>query len=161
MKTKETKKNKEYECSCKECARLCERQPGWPTPQEARMAIEAGYADRYMRDWWDGHEKVYIICPASKDCGGREAPEIPDSDGFLGGFMAIAAGWTKGRCVLLKDGLCEIHDSGFKPVQCREALGCKAVDPRDGRSQNEDVMKLWDTDEGREVVKLWEKALAE
>lgn len=36
-------------CSCPNCVSLCEKNPGWMTPEEALKAIASGHATRLMR----------------------------------------------------------------------------------------------------------------
>jgi len=158
----------EFVCACDACKNICQRNPGWPTPEEARLAIEAGYANRYMKDWFErwtdegDADPIYIICPASEFHEGQLAPDFPDG---IDGIFAAISGWTKGPCVLHDaSGMCEIHDSGFKPLQCRQALGCSAEEQlfykegKDSRAWNKEMADKWDTDEGRAVVRLWEAA---
>jgi Fe-S-cluster containining protein len=146
------KQQKQDSCTCEKCVGACEHNPGWMTPQEARAAIRAGLANRLMRDWLEpsdelGNEtRVWVLAPASIGCEGEDAPEMP--------FMAFYMGWSKGRCTFLKNGRCEIHDSGFKPIHCRVALACDqeyniiAVN-------NFEVARLWDSDLGRQVIEEW------
>lgn len=137
-------------CSCSECIDLCRRNPGWMTPAEANAAIDAGLAKRLMRDWlepcteYGNDEKIWILAPASEGCEGLDAPEC---DSWVSAFMG---NWCKGQCTFLRDGKCEIHDSGFKPRQCRETLGCTGE-----HTTNYEIAKHWDTDEGRTVVERW------
>lgn len=151
----------EFECECEGCQSACKKNPGWPTPEEANQALDAGLADQYMLDWWEDFDEdtwevrnIYIICPASKHHDGGKAPEVPEG---LQGMFAVMSGWCKGECVLYKDGKCSIHTSGFKPVQCRQSGGCKHVDLQGLTNEefNYETAKLWDTDEGREVVEKW------
>ncbi len=100
------------DCTCITCVSNCKCTPGWPMPDEARKLIDAGYADRLMLDWWQDYPDVYLLCPAAEGCEGDRAPEGPD------GFMTIFSPWTKGRCALLRDGRCEVHDVA-KPYECR------------------------------------------
>lgn len=101
------------DCTCAKCVSDCHRTPGWPMPDEARKLIDAGYADRLMLDWWcDYPEDVYLLCPAAQGCAGDRAPTGPE------GPMGMFSGWTKGRCVLLTDDRCEVHDVA-KPCECR------------------------------------------
>ena len=135
-------------CACPKCAALCRNSPGWPTPEEADRLLDLGYGKRTMLDWWEADPPVYIVCPASRGSEGDLAPTPSSMFGYL-------LGWTKGECNLFADGKCEIHDSGAKPLQCREAFGCSKRDGFDGEADNDRVMKMWDTDAGRAVVARW------
>lgn len=128
-------------CTCEKCVKACERIPGWMTPDEARKAIDAGFAGRLMLDWWieQNGEELFVLTPAVV---GREGGQ--------------SAWWPGGRCTFLRDSRCEIHSSGFKPIHCRLALLCddtvneKAfVDPKG------DVAKLWHTETGRALIEKW------
>lgn len=116
------------------------------TPEEAAAAIRAGYAHRLMKDWFGSgpveyeDAEVFQISPAIV---GYEASPAPST------ARIVALG--KGPCTFLKDGLCEIHDSGFKPIQCRNAHHSKGtVEP-----SVEEMETIWNTDEGRAVVAEW------
>lgn len=143
-------------CKCSTCVSCCERNPGWMTPDEAVAAMDAGLAKRLMRDWYESydskdgtyHPRFFILAPASKGAESQEAPECPS-------LVSWYHGWYKGRCnFLTKQGLCELHDSGFKPLQCRTGSGCS---PTDGYYSNLDMAKKWDTKKGRAAIKRWEK----
>lgn len=141
-------------CHCSRCVTLCQRNPGWMTPLEARLAIEAGYASRLMKDWLEpctelkNEKRIFVLAPASIGYEGREAPDMP--------FSAIFTGWCKGKCTFLRKGRCEIHDSAFKPRQCREAYGCV---PNEDCPDNYEMARLWNTRDGRNVVKQWKRVL--
>ncbi len=138
------------ECTCHQCVRACHLNPGWPTPEEAEKAIEAGHAGRLMLDWWvDFPGNIEILCPASEGFEGERAPEPEE------GFIAMFSGWCKGRCTFLtSDNKCEIHQSGFKPQECREALVCSSIG---GFAEHKKVAMLWNTDEARSLIERWKK----
>lgn len=68
-------------CTCADCRRGCQRNPGWFTPEEARATIAAGYTSRLMRDWLEPNsrlgndERIYVLAPASLGSEGEDAPE--------------------------------------------------------------------------------------
>lgn len=127
-------------CTCKECRAMC-RQPCWPTPDEARALIKAGYGHRLMTDYWvmDKMLDVYVICPASPGYEGGRAP-------FLG----------KGCVFQMESDLCELHDPGLKPIEARLSCACEE---ESGISRKE-VMELWNNDESQELVEEWERYYA-
>jgi Fe-S-cluster containining protein len=143
-------------CTCPECVSLCEDNPGWMTPAEARRAIEAGLGGRLMVDWLEpcsevGNERrLYLLCPAAEGCEGGACREFSTFE--LLTVAMVGGGACKGRCTFLKDGLCEIHSSGFKPVQCRKSFECRG-NPE--YPDNYAVARLWDTEEGRAVMAMW------
>lgn len=146
-------------CSCAKCVSCCEQAPGWMTPGEAIQAIEAGYARRLMRDWLEpcaevgNTHRIYVLCPASEGCEGADGPEFSLVELIM---MGIGEDIRKGVCTFLKDGLCEVHSSGFKPRQCREAFGCRDH----SATNNYEMGQLWTTDEASRALRLWQEALA-
>ena len=139
-------------CSCARCVKCCHDNPGWFSPQEAIMAINAGYAKKMMVDWLEpcrevGNDKrIFVLAPASVGYEGGKCPEAVNPIEYL-------FGWTKGKCTLLENDKCSIHDSGFKPLQCRDGRSCQ---PRDGELwDNYGVAKLWNTLEGQSAVEVW------
>lgn len=127
--------------------RACESNPGWMSPEDAEKAMEAGLAGRMMRDWYVSGGNIDVLAPASIGCEGRDAPDMD-----LGSMLKflIQGSWGKGRCTFLKDGLCELHDSGYKPMQCRESYCCKSEGP-----SNLEMSEMWDTPYGRQMVARW------
>lgn len=122
-------------CQCKECQEMCDR-PCWPTPSEAKALIEAGYRNRLMMDYWARRGgDIEIVSPALKGYEGKYAPF-----------------WPSGSCTFFKDGLCELHNLNLKPMEGRVA-SCKSKN----EGLHEHMMTLWDTNEGREVVRLWKQ----
>lgn len=144
-------------CECAECVANCKRYPGWFTPDEAKRAIDAGYANRLMRDYWEGEKTpIYVLAPAVVGC---EGGDIQPDDAWIGaqrGLMAWVLGEVyPGRCTFLADDKCAIHDSGFKPIQCRTAF-CQDTENKLWKSKL-DVADLWNTEEGHAVLALWEE----
>ena len=136
-------------CSCKKCVSLCERNPGWMTPEEAVKAMAAGHADRLMRDWLEpcsevGNEKkIYVLAPASIGCEGKDAPDFEL-------FIIFSGRESKGRCTFLNNDLCDLHTTNYKPMQCRESMGCAEIG-----LDNYEMARMWDNDEGRQAIDLW------
>jgi Fe-S-cluster containining protein len=121
---------KTNECSCATCVGMCEHRPCWGTPEEIEKIIEAGLGDRLMNDYWiESPQDVQIFSPAIVGYEGRTAP-----------FMPI------GACTFLKNGLCELHDKGLKPLEGRTAT-CKSS--KQAREQHNKVRKFI-VDEWRE-----------
>jgi len=136
-------------CDCGACADMCRANPGWPTPAEAALLLDAGHAYRMMLDWWEGDSPIYIVCPASDGYGGEKAPE-------LGWFQT-----SKGPCVLLNAARtrCSIYGQPGRPIECRHARHDR-TSPADRRIHH-DVAMAWDTDEGRAVVRRWAQLTSE
>lgn len=132
-------------CKCSVCVGACEKNPGWMSPPEAMRAIAAGYGGQLMVDWWEpsanygNDERIYLLCPAS---AGHQADMAPEMSFFDFSF-------TKGRCTFLEDGLCAIHDSGFKPMQCRTMIH---DEEQSGYASNMEMIRLWDNAEAQRLV---------
>lgn len=120
------------ECNCERCQKGCQRYPGWMTVDEAKRAMDAGHAKDLMRDYWASMEgNISVLCPAIEGYEGRTAAWLPD-----------------GKCVFFSNGKCGIHNSGFKPRQCRESFLCKGIGP--GKSE---FIEEWNSPEGKEQVR--------
>lgn len=105
-------------------------------------------------DYWVGSPNIYILCPASRGCEKDRAPnssELYSDVPFLSMFSGNVA---KGKCTLQAgNGLCSIHDSGFKPKQCRAAMACEG----DTGLDNTQMGELWKTPEAQLLVRKWMK----
>lgn len=133
-------------CSCEDCVAMCKNRPCWPSPEEAKKLIELGYGDRLALDYWVGEgddglgelgETIHIVSPAIVGREGRNAPF-----------------WPTGRCTFLTDdNKCELHDI-CKPMEGRLQIHENSTEQ--ARGIHRDVASLWDTQEGRSVVHLWE-----
>ena len=140
-------------CSCTNCVSLCERNPGWMTPEEALKAMASGYAHRLMRDWLEpsfqagNEELIYVLAPASIGCEGSDAPDFD----LFSLFSGTAA---KGKCTFLNNGLCDLHATDYKPMQCRESMGCVNIG-----LDNYEMARMWDNVQGREAIYLWSTLL--
>jgi hypothetical protein len=132
----------ETECSCSECRDMCKTRC-WPSPEEARKMIEVGLAFRMMKETHyirNVEGEVYVICPAIPLFGGKDAP------------WAVA---RKGCVFFTRDQKCELHGTGYKPIEARLA-DCRFETQDD---LHDGVGALWGSEEGREVVGLWERAV--
>src|SRR5512138_1982346 len=88
-------------CSCAVCMSYC-RRPGWWTIEEARCAMEAGYARRMMLEM--SPDRAFgVLSPAFKGCE-----------------LQLASNEYAGNgCTFLQEGLCELHSTGLMPLECR------------------------------------------
>jgi hypothetical protein len=88
-------------CSCEICVAYC-RRPGWWTVEEAARAIEAGYGHRMMLEM--APEMTFgVLSPAFRGCEGALAENADAPRG----------------CTFLRDQRCELHGTGFQPLECR------------------------------------------
>lgn len=147
-------------CTCPKCVRACRHTPGWMTPEEAARAIDAGLGERLMVDWWvrwpgehareDG--KLLLLCPASRGSEGDFHRDWYGDDWDPMAFFSPPKG--KGACTFLtKEERCSIHDSGHKPIECREVMVCGNEEDYDGLHEN--VAGLWATEEAQALVARW------
>jgi hypothetical protein len=139
------------------------------TVAEANAAMDAGLAGNLMRDWFfpdkrlGNEENIYMLCPATIGRGGLDAPQLAEMFGIIDISDAellscILTGIVKRRSFrcgfLTDDKRCAIHESGFKPIVCREALRCnKQIDA--GAVHKIELAPEWDTDAGRATVARW------
>ena len=123
-------------CSCEVCLKYCLR-PGWWTVEEASRALEAGHGKRMMLEMAPDRS-FGVLSPAFRGC----------EEGF-----AIQENAHRG-CNFLTDGLCELHGTGFQPLECRF---CHHDRPGQGPKCHEDLEKDWNTLAGRALVVRWSK----
>jgi hypothetical protein len=123
-------------CACVICLSYCIR-PGWWTVDEAAQAIDAGFAARMMVEV--SPERTFLVlAPAFRGCEGN-----------------LALGIFKDRgCTFLKEGRCELHGSGFQPLECRF---CHHDRPGQGPACHADIEKDWDTPVGQALVERWSR----
>lgn len=121
-------------CNCETCKSFCIR-PGWWTVEEATKAIDAGYANRMMLEI---------------------APELTFgvlSPAFYGSEKNIALKeYSIFGCCFFTNGLCELHNTGLKPLECRFSHHSR---PRKGSICHSDLEQNWKTSEGQALVERW------
>lgn len=132
--------------ACHKGIEMCKRRPCWGTPEQMRQLIQCGFADRLMLNWWEADDnidhQVDIISPAT----------VGDEGGYTSWF-------PYGDCTFLTDGnLCEPHllHISLKPLE-GAVVCCK----KDSGLLHLKLAQTWDTEEGRNVVKLWESLMKE
>jgi hypothetical protein len=121
-------------CSCKICVSYCKR-PGWWTIEEAKKAIEAGFSERIMLEI-SPERDFTVLSPAFKGNEGNYALQI----------------FAENGCTFLKNGLCELFETGFQPLECRfchhkrKGLGIKC---------HTDIEKEWNSNEAKRLIVKW------
>ncbi len=121
-------------CSCDICKSYCLR-PGWWTVDQAKMAINEGYGSRMMLELAP-EMNFAVLSPAFRGC---------EQSFALQEFSSLG-------CNFLKDGICEIHDKDFLPLECaychhsRKGMGIKC---------HADIEQDWKTLKGQILVKQW------
>jgi hypothetical protein len=123
-------------CSCTVCLGYCAR-PGWWTVAEAARAIQAGYARRMMLEM-SPDRSFGVLSPAFK---GNEV------DFALQRFAG-------GGCTFLKAGLCELHGTGFEPLEC---CFCHHERIQQGQNCHKDIELDWNTAAGQSLVVHWSR----
>lgn len=105
----------ETKCCCEKCKSMCAHSSCVPTPDEARALIKRGYADR-------------MAC------------FMQSRDGVVSRYVAprFGADQAFGPCTFFRDGLCELHDIGLKPLEGR--LAHHSLNPSVVRSE---VLRHW------------------
>lgn len=151
-------------CTCRECTEACEKNPGWFSPEQADKALMAGHAKKMMLDWLDpssklsNDEEIWILAPAARGFEARKAPDMDEMQGGSGPFSHLYGDPPyKGRCVFLENGLCSLHDSGFKPTQC-----CSALHGQQHKGEwksNYDMARMWNNPEAQKIVAKWKAAV--
>jgi hypothetical protein len=112
------------------------------TVAEMERLIVAGYGPRLMRrSWWLSEKGTDAIClmPAEVGCEGKD---------MLNYF-------SPSTCTFFKDGKCELHDLGLKPLEGRVAIH----DDRTGREINRALALEWDKPRGQSLVKAWQQVM--
>lgn len=138
----------EYNCKgCTDGEKFC-RRPCWGTPDDIKKIIKAGYGERLMVDYWsvrDG-EDVEIVCPANPNYEASCAPEVT--------FLSFGGGDLLSGCTFQGDDkLCEIYK--IRPFEGKTSC-CKRT-RKETEDLHEKVMKTWNTEEGKELVKEWKE----
>ncbi len=123
-------------CSCAVCLGFCAR-PGWWTVEEAVQAIEAGYANRMMLEM--APERSFgVLSPAFK---GNEVDFARRA--FSGNY-----------CTFLKAERCELHGTGFQPLECRF---CHHERTGLGPLCHADLERDWNSAAGQALVVRWSR----
>jgi hypothetical protein len=123
-------------CSCEICIGYCTR-PGWWTVEEAARAIDGGYARRMMVEV-SPERSFVVLSPAFNGCEGS---------------FALKQYADKG-CTFLKDYRCELHGTGYQPLECRF---CHHERMGEGQVCHADIEADWHTPSGQELVERWRR----
>jgi hypothetical protein len=121
-------------CSCDICRTYCKR-PGWWTVEEAKKAIDAGFACRMMLEI-SPEEDFAVLSPAFKGNEGKFALQI---------FANIG-------CTFLQNGLCELFGSGFQPLECRF---CHHQRKGLGKKCHNAIEQVWKSNDAKKLIVKW------
>ncbi len=121
-------------CTCDTCLGYCAR-PGWWTVEEAKRALEAGYGNRMMLEV--APELTFgVLSPAFKGCERSFATNQSAQNG----------------CTFLKNERCELHGTGYQPLECRF---CHHARCGWGKNCHADLETDWKTPAGQTLVNRW------
>lgn len=148
--------------ACTGCARgvrMCYHTPCIGTVDDIEKIINAGYAKSLMLDWWVGipmeHRMTDKYNPFTEDVM-YLIPAIVGSEGKKAKFA------RSGKCTMLENNLCKLHDSGLKPIQGKLAC-CKVerIFMDNGEEKDLDeripVLHTWNTQRGKDLIERWKK----
>jgi len=121
-------------CACDVCLKYCQR-PGWWTVKEAAAAMNAGHGGRMMLEV-SPERSLAVLSPAFKGCEGT---------------FALNQYANRG-CNFLRDNRCELHGTGFQPLECRF---CHHDRQGLGPQCHADLETDWNTPAGRSLVSRW------
>ncbi len=108
------------------------------TPDEMHKLMEAGYGERLMvDDWPDGPP---MIKPAMKGYEGKISPWNTRSDE---------------GCTFWKEGKCQLHSSGLKPLQGK--LAHHSLEFNEISAIENAIVAAWETERASEVIDMWKK----
>jgi hypothetical protein len=145
--------------ACPGCARgvrMCYHTPCIGTVDDIEKLMDAGYSKNLMLDYYIGGtrpdnpfaEDVIYLIPAIEGMEGQQAKFA-----------------RTGKCNLLVDNKCSVHDLGLKPVQGR--LACCKVErvylDSNGEQQDLDermpILNTWNTQRGLDLIERWKKEI--
>jgi hypothetical protein len=129
------------ECACEKCSRMC-HAPCCGTPEDIDKLIDKGFANRLSFDDLPDVSGIDMIKPALKGYEGGRAPwEVSSVSG----------------CTFWKNGLCELHESGLKPIQGK--LVIHGMPDEDHKQIQDMLVKSWKTKKAEQVIEKWKKAV--
>jgi hypothetical protein len=164
--------------ACPDCARgirMCYHTPCQGTVEDIERLIDAGYAKNLMLDWWVGEDNKAVSIGKSFGVSEEELKSVRKKDNpFTEDVMYLipaivgiegkqAPFIRSGKCNLLVDNKCSLHDKGLKPTQGQYAC-CKtqrmSID-KDGKEYNIDerifILHTWNTQRGKDLIERWKK----
>jgi hypothetical protein len=140
------------ECDCEHCQKLCSTEysiPGVPTLREAVALIAGGHARRLATDYWSLSDRsVWYLRPSVVLAPRRQLDYYRQT--------GPCTFWDKRRH-------CTIHGTPMKPLECRLA-GCGGKFRDSGvvegfefyKWKQTSIIRSWDSNKGRRLVKIWE-----
>ena len=133
---------KETECSCEQCQNMC-KEPCCPTPDEVEKLIEAGYSNRFSLDDWD--------------CDVNPKPMIKPA---LKGYEQYRAPFetkTEEGCTFWKEGKCELHDTGLKPMHAKYSHHSTLADLEVYEKLEKWIKESWGTEKATKLIETYKE----
>jgi len=131
------------ECACDKCKLMC-HAPCCGSVEDFEKIVDAGFADRLMFD----------DLPSEPDGGDILKPALK---GYEGGRAPWAVSALRGCTFWNKEGKCDLHDLGLKPIQGKLAIHEKQT-ALDDDCTLADIMKPdWESERGKALIEKWKK----
>ena len=121
-------------CACKTCLAFCAR-PGWWAVDEALQALDGGLGSRMMLEVAPDRS-FGVLSPAFRGCEG----------------MIATNNYALNGCTFLENSQCDLHGSGFQPLECRF---CHHTRQGQGVICHEALEQDWARPLGRQLVRRW------
>ncbi len=121
-------------CTCEICQGYCKR-PGWWTVEEAKKVIDSEFVFRMMLELAP-KKNFGVLSPAFK---GNECNYS----------LQVFAGHG---CTFLKDGLCELYETGLQPLKCHY---CHHTRTGSGKECHLAIEKEWNNNYARRLIVRW------
>lgn len=121
---------------------MCQR-PCWPTPEEAKALIDAGFGPRLRADYWVGggpdDSDILVLSGALAGKWGDYKPSWPHEPGKV--------------CTFFKQGKCQLHNLDLKPLE--GALAIHGGGAGTGKELHEDIAQMWNNPEAQRLAAAW------
>ena len=162
--------------TCVRGVRMCYHTPCIGTVEDMEKLIDAGYARNLMLDWWVGEDhkaesisKSFGLSKPTRQSKPKKGdnPFTEDVSYLLPaivGLEAQQAPFTRsGKCNLLVDNKCSLHDKGLKPTQGQYACCTRNRVFLDSEGNEQDIderiliLHTWNTQRGKDLIERWKK----
>lgn len=121
-------------CNCAACVAYCLNLPGLWTLAQCRAALDTGLGPQMMLRLPPG--KHGILSPALRGCEGRLLDKTRIGRG----------------CTFLQAGLCALHTTGQKPLECRVTHHSRE---KQSKACHMAIVAEWDSPAGKALVVEW------
>lgn len=158
--------------NCSSGVKMCYHTPCIGTVDDMENLLDAGYAKNLMLDCWVGdstkEEALNKAFPGAEKEPFTDKKFNPfDNDVFylapaiIGKEGQLAPFAKTGKCNLLIDNKCSLHDKGLKPIQ--GSLACCKIERvyinENGKQTDIDerisIMHTWNSQRGKDLIDRW------